>query len=101
MSIHDKTFMNEIKPFDKDLDVLAGINVYDSIDSLFGNRTIGLIAQNVEEVFEEAVHMGQAGVKSVDTNAIIGLLVNSVNVLSRKVDNLELRLNELEGKENA
>ena len=43
-----------------------------------GERRIGVIAQEVEEILPEVVHTDEAGMKSVSYGSIIGLLIEAI-----------------------
>lgn len=51
-------------------------------------RKAGLIAQDVEEVLPESV-VENDGVKSIDYNGVIALLVQAVNEMQQKIEKLE------------
>ena len=61
-----------------------------------GKPSIGVIAQEVEEVLPEVVltqqvldHTGEKEVKSVDYGKIVGVLINAINELKAEVDELK------------
>jgi len=49
-----------------------------------GERRIGVIAQEVEEILPEVVHTDEAGMKSVSYGSIIGLLIEAIKELKQK-----------------
>ena len=55
-------------------------------------RYAGLIAQEVEQVLPEAVKENDDGIKALDYNATIALLVESIKELKAEVDDLKTRL---------
>ena len=55
-------------------------------------RYAGLIAQEVEEVLPEAVREADDGIKVLDYNATIALLVESIKELKSEVDDLKAQL---------
>ena len=59
-------------------------------------RQIGVIAQEVERVFPEAVSTGDDGYKRVDYTGLVGILVEAVKELAARVEELERR--EREGR---
>lgn len=63
---------------------LSSLNAYSY--NFIGNkdRKIGLIAQEVEKLYPEAVTTDEKGFKSLDYNAIVALLVIKVNELENK-----------------
>jgi len=60
------------------------------------NRQAGLIAQDVELVLPEAVRETEDGIKSVNYNATIALLVESIKEQQTLINRLEKRINTLE-----
>jgi Chaperone of endosialidase len=52
-------------------------------------RQIGVIAQEVERVFPEAVITGEDGFKRVDYTGLVGVLVEAVKELAARVEELE------------
>ena len=56
------------------------------------NRQAGLIAQDVELVLPEAVREMEDGIKTVNYNATMGLLVEAIKELTNKVEMLEKQL---------
>lgn len=54
---------------------------------------IGLIAEEVNEVVPEVVGKNEAGeVESIDYSKLVSVLINSVNTLSKRVEELEAKL---------
>jgi hypothetical protein len=51
-----------------------------------GEKTMGVIAQEVEAVIPEVVATDDEGMKSVDYQAMVGLLIEAVKELQEKVD---------------
>lgn len=49
----------------------------------------GLIAQQVEQVFPNAVYEDQQGFKAIDYNAVVAYLLNEIKVLKNTVDQLK------------
>ena len=67
-----------------------------------GEDSIGLVAQEVEEVFPEIVSEGSDGYKSVDYGSMVAVLLEAVNEQQERIDALreevaDLR-NELESR---
>ena len=58
-----------------------------------GEASAGVIAQDVEKVLPQAVKEDSLGVKSVNYNAIIGLLIETVKDQQKQIDRLENRIN--------
>lgn len=62
-----------------------------------GQRETGLIAQDVQKVLPEAVKKNPQGLLSVAYGNMVGLLIESVKELSKKVDQLQSEVNTLKG----
>ncbi|MBB4908052.1 tail fiber domain-containing protein [Actinophytocola algeriensis] len=56
-----------------------------------GARGIGVIAQDVEKVFPDAVVTGEDGYLRVDYHGLVGVLVEAVKELAERVEELERR----------
>ena len=84
----DKRVKENIEPIDDALEKMQELKGYmfDYKKELIsdGNRHGGVMAQDLEKVLPDAVTEID-GIKRVDMNAVIGLLVNAVNELARKV----------------
>jgi hypothetical protein len=65
---------------------IRGVN-YNWKDS--GKYTLGVVAQEVEEVLPELISTDGEGYKSVNYNGLIGVLIESVKCLQEKVEELE------------
>ncbi|MBQ7430953.1 MAG: tail fiber domain-containing protein [Butyrivibrio sp.] len=63
---------------------LSSLNTYSYNFIGSKDRKIGLIAQEVEKLYPEAVTTDEEGFKSLDYNAIVALLVVKVNELEKK-----------------
>jgi hypothetical protein len=56
-----------------------------------GTHGIGLIAQDVQRVFPEAVSTDKTGYLMVDYHGLVGVLVEAVKELADRVEELERR----------
>jgi hypothetical protein len=52
---------------------------------------IGVVAQDVEKVFPDAVSTGEDGYLRVDNHGLVGVLVEAVKELADRVEELERR----------
>ncbi len=59
-----------------------------------GRHDIGVVAQEVEEVFPEVVHKSGEGVRSVDYGHLVGALIESIKELKAEVDDLKSQINK-------
>jgi hypothetical protein len=50
------------------------------------DRSVGVIAQEVEEILPEVVHTGDDGIKSVSYGNVVGLLIEAVKELAEKME---------------
>ncbi len=92
----DKRLKREIKDATKGLDAIKAIQVRDfryRKDNQYGMdpepSRVGVIAQELEQVFPEAVKENAHGHKTVSTDSINWALLKAVQELSAKVDALE------------
>ena len=51
-----------------------------------GNDSVGVIAQNVEDVLPELVITDDEGTKSVNYNGLVGVLIEAVKELNDKLE---------------
>lgn len=63
-----------------------------------GTRGIGLIAQDVERVFPDAVSTGEDGYLMVDYHGLVGVLVEAVKELADRVEELERDQRDRQGR---
>jgi hypothetical protein len=54
-----------------------------------GRKSMGLIAQEVEKVIPEVVHDNESGFKSVAYGNLVGLLIEAIKQLEKRVNELE------------
>jgi hypothetical protein len=75
-------------------DILTITNALDKVKALRGvyftrngetQRSVGVIAQEVEEVVPEVVHTGADDMKSVSYGNMVGLLIEAVKELAEKM----------------
>ena len=65
-------------------------------DKLKGeDRQIGVIAQEVEEIYPEFVHTDAEGMKSVNYSQMVAVLIESVKELNTRIESLEAENTEL------
>lgn len=76
-------------------DIATISNALDTVKAMRGvyftrlgqsNRSVGVIAQEVEEVLPEVVHTGSDDMKSVSYGNIVGLLIEAVKELAEKME---------------
>ena len=93
----DIKLKTNIQPLEKSLEKvnqLRGVR-YDRVD-IEKDNCIGVIAQEVEEVYPEFVSESEDGIKGVDYSKMVAVLIESVKELTAEVNTLRNRVNELE-----
>ncbi|MDD2325763.1 MAG: tail fiber domain-containing protein [Alphaproteobacteria bacterium] len=88
----DIRLKHDVVELDKVLDKMAQMKGYSFYLNEGGGRKLGVIAQEVEKVFPEAVMEIGRGYKGVDYLQLVGPLVESVNVLKERNDALAAKL---------
>lgn len=83
------------------LDALHPVNFRFIKDGDNGRQHIGLIAQDVQKVYPQAVRSDGAGMLSVDYPALIAPTIQAVKELKAENDNLRARLKKLEQAQQA
>ena len=102
----DQRWKNEIKPLDNSLNKIAALRGVsyewkrdEFPDKNFSKGTqIGLIAQEVEEVFPELVHTEKEGYKSVSYSNLVAPLIEAVKELKEQNENFRIRIESLEAE---
>ena len=94
-STSDKRWKNNIKNIDSSLEKLSQINgvEFDWIEDepFHGNKghDVGVIAQEVELVIPEAVQTRESGMKAVQYDKIIPLLIEAIKELQKQIKELK------------
>lgn len=98
----DKRLKTSIKRIEKPVEKLSQLNGYTYRFKDKNVSTAGLLAQEVKEVLPTAVVEQDDGMLSLDYNAVIALLVETVNEQSKRIEKLEEQVSELtKSKEQA
>lgn len=98
----DKRLKTSIKRIEKPVEKLSQLNGYTYQFKDKNASTAGLLAQEVKEVLPTAVVEQDDGMLSLDYNAVIALLVETVNEQSKRIEKLEEQVSELtKSKEQA
>ena len=91
----DIKLKTNIQPLENSLEKvnqLRGVS-YDRVD-IEKDNCIGVIAQEVEEVYPEFVSEGEDGIKGVDYSKMVAVLIESVKELTEEVNALKSQLNK-------
>ena len=89
----DEKLKDDVKIIEGSLDKVIQINGVSFKWKDNGEECLGVIAQNIEEVFPELVKEGEDH-KTVNYNGLIGVLIEAVKELSDEVKELKERLDE-------
>ena len=93
----DRRLKSDIQTLENGLEKVEQLRgvTYIRNDNIDGGQQLGVIAQEVEEVFPQVVLTAddERGTKSVDYGRLTGALIEAVKELSAKVKNLEEQLN--------
>ncbi|HET8859381.1 tail fiber domain-containing protein [Marivirga sp.] len=98
----DKRLKKEITTLENSLSntlKLRGASYYWKDENKSQKRQIGVIAQEVEEIYPEFVHTNEEGFKSVNYAQMTAVLIESIKELNQKIEHLEKDVAGLE-KEN-
>jgi len=88
-STSDINLKNNIKKIENPIDKIVKIDGVDFNWKMNGNKSSGVIAQNVEEVLPQLIHENSDGFKSVNYNGLIGVLIEAVKELKKEIDELK------------
>ena len=100
-STSDKRWKNNIVKIDSPLEKISQISgvEFDWIEDepLHGNKghDVGVIAQEIELVIPEAVQTRESGMKAVQYDKIIPLLIESIKEQQKQIDELKELVNKL------
>jgi hypothetical protein len=92
----DKRLKDNIKPIENALDKVKAISGVtfewnEKSHKTTGRKDVGVVAQEVEEVFPEIVETRTNGYKAVDYQKLTAVLIESVKELTAKVEALEAK----------
>ena len=95
----DRRLKSDIQTLENGLEKVEQLRgvTYTRNDNVDGGQQLGVIAQEVEEVFPQVVLTAddERGTKSVDYGRLTGALIEAVKELSGKVKELEGKLDDL------
>jgi hypothetical protein len=97
----DAVLKEDVKPISNALDrltLLRGVNFRWKDESFGEGEDMGLVAQEVEAAFPEAVSTDSEGVKSVSYQKLVAPLIEAVKTLKSENDDLRARVEALEAK---
>jgi hypothetical protein len=95
----DASLKKDITPINDSIGKISQLNgvYFKWKDS--GDPSMGLIAQNVEKVFPEAVSTNsETGLKSVDYGKLVAPLIEAAKTQQEQINNLENRIQTMQNK---
>lgn len=96
-SMSDARLKENLVPLDASLEKISQLTGFEFSFADIGteDRKIGLMAQDVERLFPEAVSQNSEGYLSVDYSALLAPLIEAVKQLNDENENLRIDLEEL------
>lgn len=91
----DRALKHDIKPIKQALDKVQNLGGYTFKYNNSGKESVGVIAQEVEQVFPQLV-TGKEGEKSVSYGNIVGLLIEAIKEQQQLIDTQNKRIESLE-----
>lgn len=85
-SLSDVTYKTDIEKIDNGLDVLKMLEGVSFKWKDNGNKSYGVVAQEIEKILPDVVSESKDGVKSVNYMAIIGFLIEAIKELNSKIE---------------
>lgn len=92
-SLSDKNHKKDIEQIQ---DPLTTVSKLDGVNFKWkdtNEQSMGLIAQDVEEILPQVVATNEEGIKSVNYGSLVGLLIEAVKEQQKRIEQLEERLN--------
>ena len=90
-SLSDVTFKDNISEFDG-LEILNNINPVSFTWKDSGDKTYGVIAQDIEKFVPELVKTNNQGVKTVSYIPLISILIDVIQKQQKEIDNIKKQL---------
>ena len=91
----DERLKSNIKPLEDSLSKLMNIRGVSYVKKASNQPEIGVIAQEVERQYPELIRNRDDGMKTVNYNGLIGVLIESVKQLSSEIDILKAETHRL------
>lgn len=90
----DASLKTNINIIDSAIDKIVRINGVSFDWKETGNSSAGVIAQEVESVFPQVINEGENGIKSVNYNGLIGLLIQAVKEQNELIQELRAQITD-------
>ena len=89
----DQRLKNNITKIEKPLEKLEKINGYEfdwnDKQELYEGHDVGVVAQEIEEVYPQLVETREDGYKAVKYEKLVPLLIESIKELKKEIDNIK------------
>jgi hypothetical protein len=85
----DERLKENLNNLENALGIIMALNIYNFDWKGTNVEDIGLIAQEVEKVFPQAVKTLENGVKVIDYNKFIALIIKAIKEIKEEIDNLK------------
>jgi len=85
----DERLKENITTVENALGIIMALNVYNFMWKGTNIGDIGLLAQEVEKVFPQAVKTLDNGVKVIDYNKLIALIIKAIKEIKEEINNLK------------
>jgi hypothetical protein len=85
----DERLKENFNNLENALGIIMALNIYNFNWKGTNVEDIGLIAQEVEKVFPQAVKTLENGVKVIDYNKFIALIIKAIKEIKEEIDNLK------------
>ncbi|MBI5134606.1 MAG: tail fiber domain-containing protein [Candidatus Taylorbacteria bacterium] len=92
----DRKLKSDIKPLEGALSKVLALQGVSFSWKKDGEKSVGLVAQDVEEVFPELVHEAN-GTKSVQYGNLVAPLIEAIKEQQRQIDELKAEIDSLKG----
>ena len=98
--LSDRRQKEHITSLTHPLEMIKAISgVYYNMTSTPTKREVGVIAQDVETVLPEAIHIAPDGIKSVDYTRLVPLLLEAIKAQQKQIDILRDEVSVLQKKQ--
>ena len=87
-SLSDRTQKDNITTIENAIEIINNIDPVSFNWKRTGKKSYGVIAQEIEKVLPELVHENE-GIKSVEYDSLIAILISAVKELTKRVEELE------------
>ena len=91
----DRSLKENIKPVENALDKVLNLEGVSFDWKESGESSLGLIAQDVEDVFPEIVHTSDDGLKSVEYGNLVSPLIEAIKEQQKQIEELKLEIEKL------